>query len=207
MVDAGDNKDTEIRSTHEKQVLHAAECGSREIEALKRIEGEAPPPQHQRVYGVAMPPPPSSSNEMDTTPIAMEKEDADPTPSSSAPKRVYGVAMPPAMPKEQSIDAMEEEEEGGVVPVKSKKMYGPAMPPPSMQNTTGKRLVKGPSRGPSKAGVKGDGSSHQSVGGMLASLRDNEGEKMEESEDYTDWQPPTDQKGDGRTSLNEKLGY
>eukprot|EP00057_Strongylocentrotus_purpuratus_P032376 XP_787417.3 PREDICTED: kanadaptin [Strongylocentrotus purpuratus] len=208
--DAGDNKDTEIRSTHEKQVLHAGECGSREIEALKRIEGEAPPPQHQRVYGVAMPPPPSSSKKMDTSPIAMEKEDASLPPSSSPPKRVYGVAMPPAIPKEQSIDAMEEEEEG-VVPVKSKKMYGPAMPPPSMQNTTGKRLVKGPSRGPSqgpsKAGFKGDGSSHQSVGGMLASLRDNEGEKMEESEDYTDWQPPTDQKGDGRTSLNEKLGY
>lgn len=125
------------------QVLHAGECGSRDIEAVKRIEGEAQPPQHQRVYGVAMPPPPSSSssnkmdaiNEMDTTPIAMEKEDASLPPSSSPPRRVYGVAMPPTIPKEQSIDAMEEEE--GVVPVKSKKMYGPAMPPPSMQNTTG----------------------------------------------------------------------
>lgn len=128
------------------QVLHAGECGSRDIEAVKRIEGEAQPPQHQRVYGVAMPPPPSSSSsnkmdaisEMDTTPIAMEKEDASLPPSSSPPRRVYGVAMPPAIPKEQSIDAMEEEE--GVVPVKSKKMYGPAMPPPSMQNTTGNMI-------------------------------------------------------------------
>ena len=30
---------------------------------------------------------------------------------------------------------------------------------------------------------------------------------LQEEEEAAVWQPPTEQKGDGRTSLNEKFGY
>ncbi|XP_041469517.1 kanadaptin-like [Lytechinus variegatus] len=206
--DAGENTDAEIKNQKAQTKQVSLENRSDEIVAPTEGEDDSQSAQTQRMYGVTMPSSPSpSSKEMNS----INKMDTATEKSVSPPKRVYGVAMPPSMTGEKSRDTVEEEEED-VVPVKSKRMYGPAMPPPSIQDTTEKRLVKGPSRGPSKAEYmeqyEGDGFSHQSVGGMLTSLRDNEGQKMEkEGEDYTDWQPPADQKGDGRTSLNEKLGY